>query len=376
MGPALLADLRDVRPDDLGNPDLLVGGTPCQAFSPLGQRGGLGDERGRLTPAFARLWRRSTASVMLWENVPGVLTAGGAAFAELLSVCSGADASARHWHTHGVWCGPDGTVAWRVLDAQHFGTAQRRRRVFVVASKRGGPRPQDVLFERSPGDLFGSQRGPAPNNPIVTRLDAMLEREVDERHYLSPRACRGVLRRLGAGSALPPALVDALRRGAGERIPRDRSAPDLVVACGPAPCLGTRHGFWRSGDLGRSIVAWRGRARGLTPTEYERLQGFADGYTTLVGLSDAARIAMVGNSMAVPVMRWLGSRIARALGGPFTFASVCAGIEAASVAWCDSPWSHATAAKAQGPPVGARATAFVEIAERCRRLLRERWSAR
>ncbi|MCE0464852.1 DNA cytosine methyltransferase [Pseudomonas uvaldensis] len=151
-------------------PDILVGGTPCQAFSVAGMREGLTDPRGALTIKYVELadavdyvraGQRKPASVIVWENVPGVLSDKGNAFGCFLGALAGEDCelqpSGKKWPDAGCVYGPKRTIAWRVLDAQYFGLAQRRRRVFVVASARDGFDPTEVLFERE-----GVRRDTAP----------------------------------------------------------------------------------------------------------------------------------------------------------------------------------------------------------------------
>ena len=145
-------------------PEMLCGGTPCQAFSVAGQRKSLDDERGNLSLVFCeianaidtvRTLRGQQPAIIFWENVPGVLNtkdnALGCFLAELvgsnLPLTTGADGN--KWPSAGLVVGPKRQAAWRVLDAQHFGVPQRRRRVFVVASAREGFDPSKVLFERT-----------------------------------------------------------------------------------------------------------------------------------------------------------------------------------------------------------------------------------
>lgn len=137
-------------------PDLLVGGTPCQAFSVAGLRQSLDDERGNLTLEFVRIANaidsvRDTPCTILWENVPGVLSTKDNAFGAFLAGLVGEDEpldpAGSRWPDAGMVVGPARTAAWRVLDAQFFGLAQRRRRVFIVASARKGVDPGAVLFE-------------------------------------------------------------------------------------------------------------------------------------------------------------------------------------------------------------------------------------
>ncbi|UNM22083.1 DNA cytosine methyltransferase [Pseudomonas sp. ArH3a] len=152
-------------------PDVLVGGTPCQAFSVAGMREGLTDPRGALTIKYVELadavdyvraGQRKPASVIVWENVPGVLSDKGNAFGCFLGALAGEDCElqppGKKWQDAGCVYGPKRTIAWRVLDAQYFGLAQRRRRVFVVASARDGFDPTEVLFERE-----GVRRDTAPS---------------------------------------------------------------------------------------------------------------------------------------------------------------------------------------------------------------------
>jgi DNA (cytosine-5)-methyltransferase 1 len=151
-------------------PDVLVGGTPCQAFSVAGMREGLTDPRGALTIKYVELAdavdyvrasQRKPASIIVWENVPGVLSDKGNAFGCFLGALAGEDCElqppGKKWQDAGCVYGPKRTIAWRVLDAQYFGLAQRRRRVFVVASARDGFDPAEVLFERE-----GVRRDTAP----------------------------------------------------------------------------------------------------------------------------------------------------------------------------------------------------------------------
>lgn len=143
-------------------PDILCGGTPCQAFSVAGKRRSLDDERGNLSLIFCEIANAIDnirdlfglkPTIVFWENVPGVLSTRDNAFGCFLAELVGADAplssGAGRWPSVGYVAGPKRNAAWRVLDAQHFGVPQRRRRVFVVAcAVGGGIDPAKVLFER------------------------------------------------------------------------------------------------------------------------------------------------------------------------------------------------------------------------------------
>ena len=148
-------------PDELfADADAIVGGPPCQAFSVAGARRGLLDARGNLTLIYVELLdhaddiRRKYGKppvVALYENVPGIFSDRTNAFGCLVGGLAGEDVPVvppgKRWTDAGCVFGPERAVAWRVLDAQYFALAQRRRRVFVVASARKGFDPAQVLFE-------------------------------------------------------------------------------------------------------------------------------------------------------------------------------------------------------------------------------------
>ena len=168
-------------------PDLLCGGTPCQAFSVAGLRNSLDDDRGNLSLKFVeladaidhvRVRAGKPASIIFWENVPGVLSTKDNAFGCFLAGLAGENEPLQppggRWTNAGAVFGPSRAIAWRTLDAQYTGLAQRRKRVFVVASARNGFDPAQVLFEWT--------------------------------------ACAGILRRAEKrGKALPEALKSALQ---------------------------------------------------------------------------------------------------------------------------------------------------------------------
>lgn len=142
-------------------PDVLVGGTPCQAFSVAGARQGLTDDRGMLTIKFVEILdaideiRKQDGkqpAIAVWENVPGVLSSKDNAFGAFLGLLCGEDSElqppGKKWENVGYVHGPSRKIAWRILDAQHFGVPQRRRRVFLVCSSRKNFDPASVLFEQ------------------------------------------------------------------------------------------------------------------------------------------------------------------------------------------------------------------------------------
>jgi DNA (cytosine-5)-methyltransferase 1 len=156
---------------DIEAPDVFCGGTPCQAFSIAGVRKSLDDARGNLSLEFCRIAnaiddiRQSDGQqpcIVFWENVPGVLSTSDNAFGCFLAGIVGEEepivAPRAKWSNAGVVIGPKRTAIWRVLDAQYFGLAQRRKRVYVVASARDDIDIGQVLFE-----FEGVQRNTSPS---------------------------------------------------------------------------------------------------------------------------------------------------------------------------------------------------------------------
>lgn len=155
-----LGDLRGINGADFrGKTDVLVGGTPCQSFSVAGLRRALQEERGNLALEFVRIADESDPAFVVWENVPGILSDRGNAFGCFLGALAGEASQLEppggKWANVGYVLSPLRSIAWRVLDAQYFGLAQRRKRVFLVACPRSGADPRTILFEyRQPAPGF------------------------------------------------------------------------------------------------------------------------------------------------------------------------------------------------------------------------------
>ena len=160
-----------IQQEEVEAPDVLCGGTPCQAFSVAGLRQSLNDDRGNLSLVFCevanaiddvRRRQGEKPAIILWENVPGVFSTNDNAFGCFLAGLVGESApltpTGKRWEHSGIVVGPERSVAWRILDAQYFGLAQRRKRVFVVASAREDIDIGQVLFE-----FGGMQRDSAPS---------------------------------------------------------------------------------------------------------------------------------------------------------------------------------------------------------------------
>lgn len=323
--------------------DLIVGGTPCQSFSVAGLRKGLEDPRGNLALTFLGMVDHYRPEWVVWENVPGVLSSSG-----------GRD--------FGSFLGALGQLgygfAYRVLDAQYFGVPQRRRRVFVVAHSSGDPRrAAEVLFE--PESLRGNPpksrasgqetaqclttgTGCRYDPETETLIPVMYENHPNDSRITGPvDVSPTVAARWGTGGGNTPLVQRTFRKSRRAQstedfetwVPDDVTntlncfdvgdvrSTDLVVQPHTFKVRGGCEGGGK-GYLGQDEKAYtvacsqdqhlmQGMAvRRLTPTECERLQGFPDGWTDILpNTPDGPRYKAIGNSMAVPVMRWIGSRI-------------------------------------------------------------------
>ena len=284
--------------------DLLVGGTPCQSFSVAGLRKGLDDPRGNLMLTYLAIAERYAPRWIVWENVPGVLSSnGGRDFGTFLSALGE------------IGYG----FAYRVLDAQYFGVAQRRRRVFVVGYLGDWQRAAAVLFERE--SLSGH---PAPS------------RETREEVAQWPAQCASTLN-AAFGSKLgledqhinggAPLFVPNTFGSLCARTGRAMSAQDAQQSHMVPIAFGAQNSANQGDSVSAEVTPTLDKSktpavmngcfvRRLTPTECERLQGFADGYTQIAWRNkapedcpDGPRYKAMGNSMAVPVMHWIGRRI-------------------------------------------------------------------
>jgi DNA (cytosine-5)-methyltransferase 1 len=364
--------------------DVLVGGTPCQSFSVAGKRAGMDDPRGQLALAFSAIARRYKPRWIVWENVPGVLSSGGGrdfgafigALAEL-----------------GYGC------AYRVLDAQHFGVAQRRRRVFVVGHLGDWRCAAAVLFERESlcrdiakggkareevAGTIASRFGRSRNNHEECVAKSLVSRNGAGGFDLeteTPVICGTPSARSSTARQWPAKIASTLYASFGSKLGQENQhinegAPLFVlssgqagaeISCDRSPTLTCLHetpivlmdqdqlGEVRTGEVFNTIntnsnasgrntpmvafpanmsatqrastedvacnlqarnptaVASALQVRRLTPIECERLQGFPDNYTNVPHrgkpAADGPRYKSLGNSMAVPVMRWIGERI-------------------------------------------------------------------
>jgi DNA (cytosine-5)-methyltransferase 1 len=286
--------------------NLLVGGTPCQSFSIAGLRKGLEDPRGNLMLTYLGILNEFRPKWCIWENVPGVLSSNkGRDFGTFL----------------GAMVELGYGFAYRVLDAQNFGVAQRRRRVFVVGCVGDDWRSAaKVLFEseslrwdseksRSSRQETSREFIPSIANTIQTtchdysRADGfnMITQSIP---IASAFKVRGGCEGGGKGYLGSDELAFTLSTMQDQQIAVSfnvNARPDEMKF--ENNLSGTLTSSQRSGFIKEM------RVRKLTPMECERLQGFPDNYTNTPTSSDSTRYKALGNSMAVPVMKWIGERI-------------------------------------------------------------------
>ena len=285
--------------------ELLVGGTPCQSFSVAGLRKGLADPRGNLMLTYLAMADHFKPKWLLWENVPGVLSSnGGHDFAALLQGLAQLGYG----------------FAYRVLDAQHFGVPQRRRRVFVVGCLGDWRSAAKVLFESE-----SLCRDITPSRKTRKEVANCLTKSPSSYSSFNPARSEG---NAVICADIAPTITSS---GAGWSRPGNVATEDKTYIAYSFDSLASNsmksknpNSGCREVDLSKTLdttvpcpsknqggigIKQNMRVRRLTPMECERLQGFPDNYTNIPNAPDTGRYKALGNSMAVPVMRWIGEKI-------------------------------------------------------------------
>lgn len=359
--------------------------------------------------------RGEEEAIIVWENVPGVLSSKDNAFGCFIGALAGESCELQpaggKWPNAGCVYGPSRIVSWRVLDAQFFGVAQRRRRVFVVASARKEFDPAEVLFEfdsmrrdtpprREPQTTVTTDTGsgveggshwdnPANPHPTLNQSNNIGGIGASNQEVFSQRGAmlvsgnysdisRTLLAKendstaedldtyiLAYGGGNTGGNIDVATACTAHGVRMDFDTETFAVHGTQDPdtnhelahTLGRNHGQENAiitepytmairgreegstvevrndgtanalltpnggrAGMGVGAVGWGMQVRRLTPVECERLQGFPDNHTLIswrgkdaADCPDGQRYKAIGNSMAVPVMRWIGERIAEAL---------------------------------------------------------------
>ena len=375
-----LGDMTKFKEWDFGTNrlDLLVGGTPCQSFSIAGLRKGLDDPRGNLALTYVAILDKFRPKWCVWENVPGVLSSGGGRdFASFLTALGQLGYG---------W-------SYRVLDAQYFGVAQRRKRVFLVGCLGDWKSAAEVLFEseslsgnikkgresrkdiancltKSPSSHSSYNPARSEGNAVVVQWPANVASTLNasfgeklglENQHIDSGAPLFVMQPIpihaqatqykgggsnrnndGKGNGLgigkpgdPMNTLDTSSRhavayenhGTDSRIKEISISPTVIARWGTSgnnvPLAMGFNTNARPDEMNfldeqsntlttsqNSGVFKNMAVRRLTEVECERLQGFPDNYTNIKeNCPSGARYKALGNSMAVPVMKWIGQRI-------------------------------------------------------------------
>lgn len=352
---------------ELGHVDVVIFGSPCQDLSLAGHRKGLDGERSGLFFDAMRIvtWLRWYNGLRwaLWENVPGAFSSNeGRDFGVVVGAMAGCnvDVPRKGWGSEGALVGQEAMVEWSTLDAQWFGVAQRRRRVFALADfgdwasrppvllepdrVRGSAAPSRPSWEDAAGGLadcagtlsvnagprskdagnFTSNQGVASGYviPCVSNAEGTLELPYltvsnlskqfnnqqplvfDYANITHPRNMTRVEPGLPSGTLNSAAQMMVALQEMGLR---DTADP---ITANEAKTYTHEGMTFRMRNVVPSLNAYEWRVRRLIPLECERLQGFPDGHTDLG--KDAPRYKALGNSMAVPVINWIGRSIAAA----------------------------------------------------------------
>jgi DNA (cytosine-5)-methyltransferase 1 len=347
---SLHGDFTTIKGGDYEPIELLVGGTPCQSFSVAGLRKGMEDERGNLALEYLRLAKRLGPRWLVWENVPGILSSwsGDEPPSDL--------EEGQEWEateTSDFGCFLAGLeelgygFAYRVLDAQYFGVPQRRRRVFVVAYFGDWRPPAAVLFERQ--SLCGNT---TPSRETGSPVAALTANGVGTCGADDNQGQAGhLIATTGLNGGETARVLTSSNTATGRLDPNEST---YVVHGTQDPCVSDKAFALGQNSGQENVIAFSGRNRGaepkvnrperpphsmvekvgaldstkpwnvaqnmqvrrLTPVECERLQGFPDNYTRIPwrgkapeNCPDGPRYKALGNSFAVPVVKWLGERI-------------------------------------------------------------------
>lgn len=346
-GAKQIGDITKVDPAGLEPVDVVVGGFPCQDLSVAGKRAGLAGERSGLFHEFVRIVRGLPVrpSFIVVENVPGMLSSQqGRDFAVVLSEV------AESWGAV--------SLAWRIVDSQYFGVAQRRRRCFLVVDTRAERAPEVLALEQGgcgdPPTRKPSQqeapsdaaRGAGGGHSFFSRHDQSGTcREVSVAPCLSAKAdnCCDIPMVLEQTAFSPHGHYryessDQSARATSSTAPetwvQDEYANTLNgfdVGDTRANTVAVAHAFYSTGGthgvnqeveccpplkVGSALgipsppaVATRTVVRRLTPSECCILQGFPPDWND--GQADSHRYKQMGNAVTVTVAKWIAENMAR-----------------------------------------------------------------
>lgn len=266
-----LGDIKQIDWQTLEHPDLIIGGSPCQSFSQLGKNKGLNDENGKLALAYAKAIKELKPRFFIWENVKSALYSKNNGFGCLLSELLGENEEIyplqKNWKNAGFFIGNQTAIAYRVLDCQHFGIPQRRKRIFMLGMHFGNTGTLDeIKWEKFPG---------LPAAILFEAIDNTEYKRETRKKY---------------------------------KISRD----NFIVHSSSISFKGRNSIYY---DVFPTItktspyIYYNGIFRKITPVEMERLQGFPDNYSYCDGISNHKRYHLLGNSIPTNMLEFLGRNI-------------------------------------------------------------------
>ncbi len=297
-------DIHDINPPTV---DVLTGGFPCQDYSVAGLRGGLVGDRGALWWEYHRLIADIRPTWVIGENVPGLISSrGGADFETIIESLTELGYG----------------VAWAVLDAQYFGVAQRRRRVFIVGHSGGIPRPEILALSEG---VFGhpapsrkareGNTGPTPvgvggsselGHTVTTPSGGLSAKQNQFTYVVEPEWGQGA-DLVTKPTDIAPALsaLNGQHHDRGIRIAFAQNQRDELRELDVAGSVNAE----RWGTAKNETLLTEPSVRRLTPLECERLQGFPDHWTNISDNSNIQRYRQLGNAVAVPVAEWIMKQV-------------------------------------------------------------------
>lgn len=339
-GAKIIEDIRDVNKESAESVNVICGGFPCQDVSLAGKRAGLAGGRSGLWFEFARVINEFNPRIAVIENVPGLLSShAGKDFAVIIGGLTGVIPAIPDggWENAGIaWGYPDRyKVCWRVFDSQYDGVAQRRRRVYIVASLRDGS-AAEILFDRE-GMQWDSQKVGEPREETAFTLRASAKGSVQNGYgQINGNLIAGTLDRKSCsadrgcnGNETDFLAYTIQQNDGGEHKRKDRpnggfyinqtdtsltvGSTDLTAIC----CMGNGHGNAEiSMNRGNTLNCIHETqiienkfigVRRFMPVECERLQGFPDQWTG--GQPDSERYKQLGNAVCVNTVEWIGNKI-------------------------------------------------------------------
>ena len=248
-----------------GQIDILIGGSPCQDFSTAGLRAGEDGDKGNLIWQFYRIVSEARPSVFVYENVKGLLSIdGGKSYQRFLDALRDLG-----YHCHAG-----------ILNTKDYGNPQNRERLYIAG-----------FLNADEYHAFSY----APKMALTLNLGDMLDREVDEKYFLSERTVKCFKKEVNAFSGAIK-VIGKLDIKGNDIIKR------VYATDGVAPTIHTAQG----GNQEPKILQ-EPRIRKLTPRECLRLQGFPENFKIVV--SDTQAYKQAGNAMSVNVVKMIFERI-------------------------------------------------------------------